>query len=95
MREIESEYPELFPKRNEDDRGDDEGNKPDFSGIGTFVEYWGWIYVVWQLAEFNRIHREEVYKMKIREFYNELAFMKDKGHYDLELKQKQMRESGN
>ena len=41
------------------------------------------------MAEFYRCSREDIYKSSIYEFYNDLAFMKDKHAYDIELR-KQM-----
>jgi hypothetical protein len=68
-------------------------------GEGTrvkgFVGHWGWIYVVYQMAEFFRESRNEQYDKNIIEFYNDLAFMKDKGQYDLETMENQMRANRN
>jgi hypothetical protein len=59
--------------------------------VGGFVKHWGWIYVVFQMAEFFRESRDQQYEKTIHEFYNDLAFMKDKSRYDLETLEEQMR----
>lgn len=63
--------------------------------VKGFVAHWGWIYVVYQMAEFFRESRNEQYDKNIIEFYNDLAFMKDKGQYDLETMENQMRANRN
>lgn len=64
-------------------------------GEGTrvkgFVAHWGWTYVVYQMAEFYRESRDDQYNKTIIEFYNDLAFMKDKSRYDLEVAEERMR----
>ena len=61
--------------------------------IKGFVDHWGWIYVVWQMAEFYRSSEEYIYELNIYELYNKLSFMKDKGEYDLEQAAKQAQEN--
>ena len=61
--------------------------------VEGFVAHWGWIYVVFQMAEFYRCSRDEIYNMRLIEFYNDMAFMKDKGKYDIETVEKQMQEN--
>lgn len=63
------------------------------SGLNDFVKHWGWIYVVFQMAEFYRCSREDIYNVCLIEFYNDLAFMKDKGRYDIHVLEKQMQEN--
>ena len=58
-----------------------------------FVAHWGWLYVVFQMSEFYRCSRNDIYELNINEFYNDLAFMKDKYAYDNELAEKQMAEN--
>ena len=43
------------------------------------------------MAEFFRESRNEQYDKLILEFYNDLAFMKDKSKYDLDTLQEQMK----
>ena len=59
--------------------------------VADFVKHWGWIYVVHQMAEFYRESRDDQYNKTIIEFYNDLAFMKDKSRYDLEVAEERMR----
>ena len=61
--------------------------------VKGFVAHWGWIYVVFQMAEFYRESRNEQYDKSIIEFYNDLAFMKDKSKYDLDLAEERMRDA--
>lgn len=61
--------------------------------IQGFVEHWGWVYVVYQMAEFFNESRDEQYSKTIYEFYNDLSFMKDKSRYDIETMEKQMLEN--
>ena len=61
--------------------------------VKGFVDHWGWIYVVWQMAEFYRCSEDYIYDLNIYELYNKLSFMKDKGAYDMEQAQKQMEEN--
>lgn len=61
--------------------------------IEGFVGHWGWIYIVFQMAEFFRESREAQFEKNIYEFYNDLAFMKDKSRYDIETMEKQMKEN--
>lgn len=63
--------------------------------VNNFVKHWGWIYVVFQMAEFFRESRNEQYEKNIIEFYNDLAFMKDKGKYDLQTMEEQMKINAN
>ena len=56
-----------------------------------FVEHWGWIYVVFQLAEFYKESRNEQYEKNIIEFYNDLAFMKDHSKWMNELREEQLK----
>lgn len=59
--------------------------------LNVFLERWEWFYVVYQYAEFYRINVNDVYEVNLIEFLNYLAFMKDKGVYDLEMAKEQMR----
>ena len=52
------------------------------------------MYVVDQYSEFDHKPMEEVYKVNIIEFMNMLAFMKDKGQYDIEIAREQMAYNG-
>lgn len=61
--------------------------------VKSFVEHWGWIYVVYQMAEFFKESRDQQYEKSLTQFYNDLAFMKDKSRYDLETLEKQMRDA--
>lgn len=49
------------------------------------------MYVTYQYAEFYRMSINEVYEVNLIEFLNYLAFMKDKGVYDMELAREQMK----
>ena len=86
-------YRNLYELSESDDSGDDsvvERREPEIKG---FVDHWGWIYVVYQLAEFYRTSEDYIYELNIFELYNKLSFMKDKGAYDIEQAQKQMEEN--
>lgn len=52
------------------------------------------MYVAYQYAEFYRININEVYEVKLIEFLNYLAFMKDKGEYDMQIAKEQMAVNG-
>lgn len=72
-----------------------EGESPDSEGSGVkgFVAHWGWIYVVYQMAEFYRESRNDQYKKGIIQFYNDLAFMKDHGRWQMEIAEQQALEN--
>lgn len=52
------------------------------------------MYVAFQYAEFYKININEVYEVNLIEFLNYLAFMKDKGTYDMEIAKEQMAYNG-
>jgi len=58
-------------------------------GIRDFVAHWGWLYVVYQLAEFFRESRNEQYEKGAIEFYNDLAFMADHHRWQKEVMEQQ------
>lgn len=62
-------------------------------GIKTFVEHWGWIYIVYQMAEFYRESRNDQYQKGVVEFYNDMAFMKDHGEWKREIAEQQALEN--
>lgn len=43
------------------------------------------------MAEFFRESRNEQYEKNIIEFYNDLAYLKDKSKYNIELAEEQMK----
>lgn len=71
---------------SEGHQGSNGGNR-----LNVFIERWEWFYVVYQYAEFYRINVNDVYEVNLIEFLNYLAFMKDKGVYDMELAREQMK----
>jgi hypothetical protein len=52
------------------------------------------MYVAYQYSEFYKININEVYEVNIIEFYNYLAFMTDKGQYDMEIAREQLKANG-
>ena len=58
-----------------------------------FVAHWGWLNTVYDMAEFYRESRNEQYEKNIIEFYNDLAYLKDKSKYNKELLEEQMKEN--
>jgi hypothetical protein len=65
--------------------GQEEPSSSEGSGVDAFVTHWGWIYVVYQMAEFYRESRDDQYKKGIIEFYNDLAFMEDHSRWQMEI----------
>ena len=63
--------------------------------LNGFVNHWGWINTVYEMAEFYRESRNEQYEKTIMEFYNDLAFMKDRCKYDNETLKEQMKVNAN
>lgn len=72
-----------------------EGEPANFerSGVNDFVKHWGWIYVVYQMAEFYRESRNDQYQKGVIEFYNDLAFFKDHSRWQKEIAEKQALEN--
>ncbi len=91
VRNIESYYPNVFGVKRE---GYTESDERNIERVGGFVERYGWMYVAYQYAEFYRININEVYEVKLIEFLNYLAFMKDKGEYDMQIAKEQMAVNG-
>lgn len=60
-----------------------------------FVAHWGWIYIVFQMAEFYRETRDNQYEKNIIQLYNDMAFMKDHEKWKSELLQEQIRQNAN
>ncbi len=55
----------------------------------AFNKRYGWIYSASQIAEYERITLDEAYAMNIKHAFNDLAFLKAKGKYEVEqLKKK-------
>lgn len=79
----------MFGGGTTDDSESSEGGKYEH-----FVKRWGWMAVVYQYSEFYKINVNEVYNVKLIEFFNYLAFMKDKGTFDMELAREQMKHNG-
>ena len=59
------------------------------AGVKDFVGHWGWIYVVFQMAEFFKESRNEQYDKGSIEFYNDLAFMADHHRWQKEVMEQQ------
>lgn len=65
------------------------------SDLVTFVGHYGWVYVVFQMAEFYRESRNDQYKKGLIEFYNDCSFMKDHEEWKIELREQQLLENNN
>lgn len=52
--------------------------------LAGFVKHWSWVYVIYQLAEFDRVSQDEIYEWPVKKLLNRLSFMKDKNEYDFE-----------
>lgn len=73
--------------------GEGESGEIERGGVNSFVKHWGWLYVVFQMAEFFRESRNDQYKKGIIEFYNDLSFMKDHEKWKVEILEKQALEN--
>jgi hypothetical protein len=72
--------------------GEEESEDTEESRLDDFVKTWSWIYVVYQMAEFYPMESvEDQYKKKVKRFLNDMAFMRDKNKYDLELDEERER----
>lgn len=58
--------------------------------VADFVKHWGWVYVIYQMAEFYKESRDKQYDKGVIEFYNDLSFMKDHCKWQLEIAEQQM-----
>ena len=58
------------------------------SGEGSpFMERWGWVYSTKQVADFQNINVNEAYDLRVIEYLNTLAYLKDYNkHKDNEYK---------
>jgi hypothetical protein len=52
-----------------------------------FMERWGWVYSTKGVADFNNITLNDAYELRVIEYLNTLAYLKDfDKHKDLEYK---------
>ena len=58
------------------------------SGEGSpFMERWGWVHSTKQVADFQNISVNDAFELKVVEYLNTLAYLKDYNkHKDLEYK---------
>lgn len=71
--------------------GESEPEDLEESRLNDFVKRWNWLYVVFQMAELFRETREEQYRKPVKEFLNDMAFMRDKHRYDIELEEERLK----
>lgn len=72
--------------------GEEEPEDIEESRLDDFVKDWNWIYVVYQMAEFYPMESvDDQYNKKVKRFLNDMAFMRDKNRYDLELEAERKR----
>jgi len=53
--------------------------------VSDFLENWGWEYSVSLCVADSGITEDEIYNWSIIRFYNKLAFLKDKGKFEIAL----------
>jgi hypothetical protein len=87
--ELESKYLGLFGKREDNDEPLERNNN------GTererFVDFWGWIHIIKEVAQANRITEDEVHEWGVIRLLNELAYLKDKNKMEAEELERQRR----
>lgn len=88
MGDFNRKYDGLFDKRGEEVSEEDEDTvqteDEDTSPIKKFMKQWGWIYNVDNVAQTMRISWDEVFNKTVVEFFNVLAYTKDRNNIEKE-----------
>lgn len=66
----------------------DEGNKGNDDGrprVSDFFERWGFEYSVGLVVKDTNLTEDVVYSWSVLRYYNKLAYLKDKGKFEIQL----------
>ena len=88
MGDFNRKYDGLFDKAGEEVSGEDEDTTEtegeDTNPIKKFMKQWGWIYNVDNVAQTMRISWDDVFNKTVVEFFNVLAYTKDRNNIEKE-----------
>lgn len=88
MGDFNRKYDGLFDKAGEEVSEEDEDTTEtegeDTSPIKKFMKQWGWIYNVDNVAQTMRISWDDVFNKTVVEFFNVLAYTKDRNNIEKE-----------
>lgn len=81
---LQRDYRSLFANSEQSNRGVDDGSPGRFR-ISDFFEQWGWEYSVSLCIEDSGLNEDSIYEWNVLRFYNKLAYLKDKGKFEIAL----------
>ena len=87
--ELESKYLGLFGGGGSDE--DDQQRNRNRTERERFVDFWGWIHIIKEVAQANRITEDHVHEWSVIRLLNELAYLKDKNKMEAEEIERQRR----
>lgn len=80
---LQRDYKSLFGRSDEADKRAVRGQ-----GVSGFFEQWGWDYSISLCVQDSGLSEDEIYKWNVIRFYNKLAYLKDKGKFEIELSER-------
>ena len=87
--ELEYKYSGLFGRGGSDE--DDKQGDRNRTERERFVDFWGWIHIVKEVSQANRITEDDVHDWSVIRLLNELAYLKDKNKMEAEELERQRR----
>lgn len=78
LRKLVGRYPNLFTEAGEGGGAEGEEDTGEDEGVETVDSHWGWINTIDDIANGERKDWDYYLNMNLIEFFNEVAFRKDK-----------------
>lgn len=84
FQKLQFDYNYLFGEQPKSTKGVPEGDR-ERQRISGFLEQWGWDYSISQCVIDTGLSEDEIYDWNVIRFHNKLAYLKDKGKFEIAL----------
>ena len=76
---MDKEFEGLFDTRDDDEEADKVSSR---GGVSNFMRFYGWLYQMELVANYEKIQLEAAYELPTLQFLNDLAYLKAKNEYE-------------